>query len=169
MTAAYPLTLLYDANCPICSLEMDHLRERNTEGRLVFVNITDPGFDASHYGTSLADMNAEIHGVQPGGRLLRGVEVLRLAYAAVGLGWVMHATGWPVLRPMFDLVYRLFAKHRMRFSAVFGPVILAVRQRRATHRARDLARRMRECKDRCPVPSQDDSHTPNTQRTKETS
>ena len=29
--ATYPLTLFYDAACPVCSLEMDHLRERCTD------------------------------------------------------------------------------------------------------------------------------------------
>jgi predicted DCC family thiol-disulfide oxidoreductase YuxK len=160
MGATYPLTLLYDANCPVCSLEMDHLRARNAAGRLVFVNIATPGFDASVYGATLAQMNAEIHGVQPGGGLLRGVEVLRLAYTAVGLGWVMRPTGWPLLRPAFDLGYRLFAKHRMRISAVFGPAILAVRNRRAVQRAKHMAQQMQECKDHCSAPTQRGQHTP---------
>jgi predicted DCC family thiol-disulfide oxidoreductase YuxK len=159
MGAIYPLTLLYDANCPVCSLEMDHLRERNTAGRLVFVNIAAPGFEASAYGATLAQMNAEIHGVQADGGLLRGVEVLRLAYSAVGLGWVMQPTGWPLLRPVFDLGYRLFAKHRMRISAVLGPAIVAARNQRTRQRAKHMAQQMRECKDHCSAPSQ---HDPNT-------
>jgi predicted DCC family thiol-disulfide oxidoreductase YuxK len=160
MSANYPLTLLYDASCPMCSLEMDHLRERNTDGHLVFVNIAAPGFDASTYGATLAQMNAEIHGVKPDGGLLRGVEVLRLAYAAVGLGWVIHPTGWPVLRPAFDLGYRLFAKHRMRISAVLGPAILAIRNHRAKRRAKHMAQRMQKCKDHCVAPNQGDQHAP---------
>ena len=156
MGTTYPLTLLYDASCPVCSLEMDHLRERNTAGRLVFVNIAAPEFDASVYGATLAQMNAEIHGVRPDGGLLRGIEVLRLAYAAVGLAWVMQATGWPVLRPAFDLGYRLFAKHRMRISAVLGPAIVAIRNQRAMQRARQMAQQMRDCKDHCARPNQRD-------------
>ena len=156
MNAQYPLTLLYDAACPVCSLEMDHLRERDTAGRLLFVNIAEPGFDPNRYGAPLADMNAVIHGIQPDGRLLRGVEVLRLAYAAVGLGWVVRPTGWPLLRPAFDLGYRLFARHRMRISAVLGPIIVAVRNRRAKRRLRD----MQECKDHCARPSTNHIGTP---------
>ena len=156
MNAIYPLTLLYDANCPVCSLEMDHLRERNTAGRLVFVNVAEFGFDASAYGASLADMNAVIHGVQPDGRLLRGVEVLRWAYAAVGLGWVMRPTGWPLLRPAFDLVYRLFARHRMHISSVLEPFITTVRHRRQKHKAQRMVRQMQECKEQCSVPTRRD-------------
>jgi len=93
----YPLTLFYDAACPVCALEMDHLRERNREGRLVFVNIAAPGFDPAPYGVSCADMDAEIHGLCADGTMLRGVEVLRLAYDAADLGWVLRPTGWTPL------------------------------------------------------------------------
>lgn len=54
MNSVYPLTLLDDAACPVCALEMDHLRSRNTAGRLVFVNIAAPGFDAAAFGACAA-------------------------------------------------------------------------------------------------------------------
>ncbi len=149
MPTPYPLTLFYDAACPVCALEMDHLRERNTEGRLVFVNVAEPTFDPRPYGVTLAEMNAEIHGQRPDGSMLRGIEVLRLAYAAVGLGWVLQATAWAPLRPTFDAAYRLFARHRVAISRVFGPVITTVRAQRARQRARVMAQRMRDCGSQC--------------------
>ena len=45
MSAIYPLTLYYDGACPVCALEMDHLRSRDAAARLVFVDIAAPGFD----------------------------------------------------------------------------------------------------------------------------
>jgi predicted DCC family thiol-disulfide oxidoreductase YuxK len=144
MTAAtFPLTLLYDAGCPVCALEMDHLRERCTDGSLRFIDISAAGFDPARYGVPLADLNAEIHGVRPDGSVLRGVPVLRLAYEAAGIGWVMRPTGWPVLRPVVDLGYRLFARHRQTISRVASPLIGAIRARRARHtlaRMNDCAR-----------------------------
>ena len=59
MSHKYPLTLLYDAACPVCALEMDHLRSRNQQGLLAFVDIAQPGFEAARYGASLAAMDAE--------------------------------------------------------------------------------------------------------------
>ena len=141
MNANYPLTLLYDAQCPVCSLEMDHLRERCVDGRLLFVDIAEPGFDAARYGLTHAAVDAEIHGIRTDGSVLKGVEVLRLAYAAAGLGWVMRPTGWAPLRPAFDAGYRLFARHRRRISAVAAPVIDAVR----AQRARRVAKAMQAC------------------------
>jgi predicted DCC family thiol-disulfide oxidoreductase YuxK len=48
------------------------------------------------------------------------VETFRQAYRAVGLGWVLAPTGWPLLRPAFDALYRIFARHRVRMGRVFG-------------------------------------------------
>lgn len=141
MSTTYPLTLLYDAACPVCSLEMDHLRTRNEAGRLCFVDISAPGFDPAPYGASLADMNAEIHALAADGRLMRGVQVLRLAYEAVGLGWVMRPAGWGPLRGVADSAYRVFARHRRPISRAAAPLIEAIR----AYRARRLMRRMQAC------------------------
>ena len=137
----YPLTLFYDAACPVCSLEMDHLRERDVGGRLVFVDIGAPGFDATAHGATLQAMNAEIHARRPDGSMLKGVEVLRLAYDAVGLGWVLRVSAWPPLRPAFDLAYRGFARHRIAISRAAAPLIRSLRHLRA----RRAMGRMREC------------------------
>jgi len=137
----YPLTLFYDAACPVCSLEMDHLRERDHAGRLRFVDIGAPGFDAAAHGATLQAMNAEIHARRADGSMLKGVEVLRLAYDAVGLGWVLRASAWPPLRPAFDGAYRVFARHRLAISSAAAPLIGALRG----WRARRMARRMHAC------------------------
>jgi len=139
----YPLTLFYDAACPVCALEMDHLRENDRYGWLRFVDIAAPDFDATAHGTTLAAMDAELHGLCADGSMLRGVEVLRLAYDAVGLGWVMRPTGWTPLRPLFDAGYRVFARHRRSISRAAAPLIRAVRGARA----RRMAERVRACRE----------------------
>jgi predicted DCC family thiol-disulfide oxidoreductase YuxK len=136
----HPLTLLYDAACPVCALEMDHLRARNGAGRLAFVDISQPGFDPTPYGASLAAMDAEIHGVWADGTPVRGLEALRLAYAAVGLGWVLRPTGLAPLRPLFDAGYRLFARYRRPISRAAAPLIEALRRHRARRVAAGIAR-----------------------------
>jgi predicted DCC family thiol-disulfide oxidoreductase YuxK len=141
MSAIYPLTLLYDATCAVCALEMDHLRSRNAAAKLVFVDIGAPGFDPAPYGVTLGEMNAEIHARRADGEVIRGVQVLRLAYEAAGLGWVLRPTAWAPLRALFDTGYRVFARHRRTISRVAAPLIAAIRSRRA----RRMAERMREC------------------------
>ncbi len=150
----YPLTLLYDGACPVCNLEMDNLKARNTSGLLRFADISVPGFDASPYGASVGQMNALIHAQRADGSLVIGVEVFRLAYGAVGLGRWAAPTGWPLLRPMFDAAYAVFARHRYFFSRWMTPAIHWVSRRRIEKNARHALLACQACKDgTCDLPS----------------
>jgi predicted DCC family thiol-disulfide oxidoreductase YuxK len=131
----FPLTLLYDASCPVCRLEMHALRERDMAKHpnaplLRLVDISAPGFDAAPYCATPAQMNALIHAVRPDGSLVVGVEVFRLAYGAVGLGRWFAPTGWHWLKPAFDLAYALFARNRYGFSRTMTPLIEWIERRR---------------------------------------
>ncbi len=132
----YPLTLLYDGACPVCNLEMDNLKARNSEGLLKFVDISTPFFDATPYGATLEQMNGLIHAQRPDGSLVVGVEVFRLAYGAVGLGHFTAPTAWPVLKPVIDTAYAVFARHRYTTSRLFSPLILRISALRAAKRAK---------------------------------
>lgn len=107
-------TLLYDGLCPICTREVSWLFYKNKHGRLGFEDISRRDFNPARYGKTLAELMAEIHGVYPDGRLVKGMGVFRAAYRAIGLGWLLAPTGWPLLKPLFDGLYRLFAKYRPR-------------------------------------------------------
>lgn len=145
-----PLTLLFDAACPVCSLEMDHLRERDSARRLAFVDIAAPGFDAAAYGSTLCELNAQIHAVRPDGSHLVGLAALREAYAAAGLAWVLKATALAPLRPLADAGYALFARYRRPISRATAPLIQAMR----TWRAWRTQARMARCQAGvCPVPA----------------
>jgi predicted DCC family thiol-disulfide oxidoreductase YuxK len=52
----------------------------------------------------------------PDGTLIEGVEVFRRLYSAVGLSAVVAITRLPGLSQLFDLAYRLFARHRLRLT-----------------------------------------------------
>ena len=113
-------TILIDGQCPFCQREIDWLRRLDRRGALAFVDITEPDFDVEQYGLTRADVHAVIHGVSADGRVLRGMETFRRAYRAVGLGWVLAPTGWPILRPVFDRLYALFARYRVPMGRFFG-------------------------------------------------
>jgi len=42
--------------------------------------------------------------------------VFRRAYAAVGFGWLVAPTRWPLVRPLADAAYRWFARNRLRLT-----------------------------------------------------
>lgn len=114
------LTLLYDGDCPICCAEVRFMQRRDDAGRLGFVDITSPSFDPSRHGLTHDDVHARLHAVLADGRVIDGVEVFRRAYAAIGLGWVLAPTRWPVLRQITDLGYVVFARYRVRLGRLFG-------------------------------------------------
>ena len=138
MRADYPLTIFYDASCPVCALEMDHLRARDAHGRLVLVDMSTAEFDAARFGLTPAELDAAIHALRPDGSVVRGMAVLRLAYAASGLGWVLQPSSAALLRPLFDAGYRLFARHRKPISRLLAPLIVALRERRARRGLADM-------------------------------
>jgi predicted DCC family thiol-disulfide oxidoreductase YuxK len=109
--------VLFDGGCPLCRREAALLRWLDRgRGRLVLEDITAPGFDPARYGTSLDQVMGEIHGVLPNGRVVTGMEVLRRAYEAVGLPWLLAPTGWPGVKGVADAAYAWFARNRLRLT-----------------------------------------------------
>jgi len=135
----YPLTLYYESACPLCNAEMANLRLRDTKGLLRFIDVSAPGFDACPPGTALDDLLALIHGQTADGRVLKGVEVFRLAYSAVGIPQVAALTRLPGIAPLSERVYALIARNRHRLprkliSAVFEHALRRAAERAAAQR-----------------------------------
>ena len=151
--ATFPLTLLYDGDCAVCKLEMEHLMTRNAGGLLRFVNIDAPGFNESDYARALSAkgataeaMHALIHAERPDGSFIIGIEALRLAYQAAGLNWVLAASGWPIFKPAAVWFYAWFARNRHWISRLCAPAIQWLSRRRA----RATIARQAACRDgRC--------------------
>ncbi|HEX8987890.1 MAG TPA: DUF393 domain-containing protein [Rhodocyclaceae bacterium] len=119
---AYPLEFLYDGECRICRFDVARLRRADRHGRLTFVDVAAPHFDPSPYGRAREDLLARIHARRADGRIVEGPEVFRLALEAVGLGWAVAPTRWPVLDPMTEGAYRWFARNRIVLSRRFGGI-----------------------------------------------
>ena len=81
---------------------------------MAFEDFTDPAFDFKTLGLSIDQLNATMHGLLPDGRMVQGMEALRAFYRAVGLGWLLAPTGWPVLRHLFDGLYWIWARLRVK-------------------------------------------------------
>jgi len=117
---SWQFKLLYDGQCPMCRREANWLRRRSRDGRLVFEDISAPGFDASRYGLTNAQVMGVMHGVFPDGRIVTKVEAFRQAYNLVGLGWLLAPTRWPLLRNLADWGYEWFARNRVTIGRWFG-------------------------------------------------
>ena len=58
----------------------------------------------------------KIRAVLPGGRVVKGVEVFRQTYDAIGLGWVFSLTKVPFVGDIADRLYDLWAENRLRIT-----------------------------------------------------
>ena len=133
--AIYPLTLYYESACPLCNAEMTNLMLRNTNRLLVFADISASGFNALPEGASMQAMLEIIHARRADGNVIKGVEVFRLAYEAVGLQRVASALRLPVLGWMADRSYPWIARNRHRFPRALIRLIFEGDIRRAAERA----------------------------------
>lgn len=116
------LTLLFDGGCPLCLREVRFLQARDQsrhpgEPRIAFVDINAPDYDpAAHAGISYAAAMGRIHAIAADGSVLRDVAVFRRAYALIGLGWLYAPTAWPLLGPLVNGAYGLWADWRLRLT-----------------------------------------------------
>ena len=110
------LLILYDGNCPICCAKRDFLQRRDRQNKLAFADIRSNDFPALEIPVSMEMLEKEIYSITPDGQILRAMEVIRAAYAEIGIGWLISPTGWPLLRPLFDRLYQLVARNRLRIS-----------------------------------------------------
>ena len=116
------LTLLYDGGCPLCLREVKLLgskdRQRNGELlKLTFVDIDHADYSPMSYaGISYREAMGRIHAIDESGTVLRDVVVFRRAYGLIGLGWVYAPTQWPLLGPVINLAYGIWAGLRLRLT-----------------------------------------------------
>jgi predicted DCC family thiol-disulfide oxidoreductase YuxK len=117
-TPTWTITLLYDGLCPLCVREVNGLRRRDADrGLVAFVDVAEDCYDpADHGGVSFEAAMGTIHGVLADGSVVVGVEVFRLVYEALGLGWVYAITRVPIVGRAADWIYGLWADRRLALT-----------------------------------------------------
>lgn len=118
MSAA--LTLYFDGTCPFCAMEMQRLRQWDRKGRLAFTDISLPGFDPSHLGATMRELDLQLYSRTGDGRILVGTASMLEAYTLAGKGWMVWPLRVPVLRDVLSWLYRWFARNRYTMSRLLG-------------------------------------------------
>lgn len=108
--------VFYDGDCPLCLREIRMLKWFDRRRRIQFTDIAAPGFQPAAYGLTMQEFMDEIQGRLPDGKWIRGVEVFRQLYRAIGLGPLVWTSRLPGISQMLDCGYRLFARHRLRLT-----------------------------------------------------
>lgn len=112
----HALEVFYDGDCPLCLREVNLIRSRDREGRILFTNIAAQEFSAEARGFSEQQLMSEIHALLPDGTHLVGVEVFRRMYELIGFGSLVSMTRLWGVRQGLDSVYQLWAKNRLRLT-----------------------------------------------------
>ncbi|PZV03827.1 MAG: thiol-disulfide oxidoreductase [Leptolyngbya sp.] len=112
---AWKIKLLYDGDCPLCLREVNFLRKQdNGRGLIVFADIAADDYrPEDNGGVDFATAMGRIHAVKADGTVIQNVEVFRQVYAVLGIGWIYAPTRWPILGPLVDWVYGLWANWRL--------------------------------------------------------
>ena len=108
------LNLIYDGKCAICQWEKDNLLGLGAKNKIMFTDLED-GYDeedARNGGVSYADGMARITAITSDGQVLVGMRVFAECYERVGLGWLFAPLSWPVVGPLVEWAYELFAAVR---------------------------------------------------------
>ena len=107
--AADDCTVVYhDGACPLCQREIAFMRDRDANGRLRFVDVTEGGAVLPD-GMGRDAMLARFHVRGPDGRLRSGADAFATAWRDVrGLGWLGRIVSLPGLRLGFEGFYRIF-------------------------------------------------------------
>ena len=141
MPIRYPLTVFYDASCPMCASEMQALGRLDREARLELVDCSAADFDETALagvGITRADLMTRIHARDAHGRWLVALDAIEAAYRAVGLERAADFCGAPRLRPLLEPLYRWVAERRQILSR-FGSPALVTRIIRGVASPRDAA------------------------------
>lgn len=110
------IEMFFDGACPLCKREVDLIRRRDHDQKIVFTDISAPDFEAEALGKSHDELMAEIHGRLPDGTWLRGVEVFRRVYEAIGFRSLVRLSRLPGISLALDVGYGLFARNRLRLT-----------------------------------------------------
>lgn len=114
--AACEIEVFFDGDCPLCRREIAFLRRLDRRQRIRFTDIAADGFSAAMQGVDHDVLMAEIHGRLPDESWIRGVEVFRRLYAAIGWHPLVSMSRWPGVRQGLQLGYRVFARNRLRWT-----------------------------------------------------
>lgn len=114
------LTVIYNANCPICAREIGAYRRYNARRRLGIRFAPLQTADLAAWGLTPQDAARRLHAIR-GDTLLDGADAFRAVWAEMpALAWLSRLLALPGLRQATDLVYdrilapALYALHRRR-------------------------------------------------------
>jgi len=113
---AYPLTVYFDGDCPICRREIDLMKFFNRKKRLRFIDFSTSSYRPDEHGLTPCDLGKVIHARWSDGTVITGVDVFRAMWEEIGLTFLARLTQHPLIHKLLVKAYAWFARNRLRLT-----------------------------------------------------
>lgn len=125
MNIQYPLTIYYDASCPMCKTEMETLKETDEDNKLILVDCSNTNLTIPRScPVSREAMMERIHAIDANGEWIKSTDVFAAAYSASGFKKLGKLWGSNTLNPLFSRAYPWVADNRHWLSKTPLPFML---------------------------------------------
>ena len=138
--STWQINLLYDGECPLCVREVNFLQRRDAgRGLVKFTDIASPDYRAdANGGVDYETAMGRIHAVLADGTVIKNIEVFRVVYEVLGMGWIYAVTKLPLIGHLADALYGIWANWRLSLTG--RPSLAAILAARATACDEDTGR-----------------------------
>jgi predicted DCC family thiol-disulfide oxidoreductase YuxK len=111
----YPITIFYDASCPLCTHEVAQLKLYDANDQIKLIDCSPADFTGEN-GFSRDAMMKLIHARDAAGQWMVGAPVFAAAYGVTGFAAIARMWGAGALQPVWRVVYPWIANNRMLLS-----------------------------------------------------
>lgn len=109
------LTIFYDGNCPLCSLEMDKLKKHDKGNVIKLVNLHQEDFSTLYPDINIDDAMKILHAKYQN-EILLALDVTHKAWSLVGKGIWVAPLQVPIIKQIAHGSYLILAKYRHPIS-----------------------------------------------------
>ncbi|MGB2708012.1 MAG: DUF393 domain-containing protein [Pseudoalteromonas nigrifaciens] len=115
------MIIFYDANCPLCNAEMQHLKRADINNKIILEDLNATDFNTRFPNVDKSKAMALLHARMPSGIMIYGLDVTYQAWKTVGKYPWLKIIRLPIIRFFADCAYTFFAKYRQPISRFLMP------------------------------------------------
>lgn len=116
------LKVLYDGECPLCRIEIDHVKSlanKNPKSSLCFIDISKVGPETDVYDTDRSNLLARFHIEHMDGSRLNGAKAFVAMWDRLpGWRWLAQFSRIPGMLCLMEFSYNVFLKIRPTIQSI---------------------------------------------------
>ena len=110
------LSIFYDSHCPLCMLEIEHLKNHDQHNVINLIDLHDDDLQSRYPYIDKKMAMQKLHGQLDSGEMIYGLDVTYHMWKSVGKYRWLKILRLPIIRTLTDLIYRFFARYRNSIS-----------------------------------------------------